>query len=313
MRALRAATRGSHLARWQTSHVGALLRKHWRGDISDTVIETKGDVSLAERLAGQLEKGFFTEELEDSLRRKDTDFAVHSLKDLPTADAPGLTIAAVLPRADCFDLLLVAKAAVDLTSPGLPLNPGATIGTSSLRRHAQIQAMSSQARAVPLRGNVPTRLKRLAEGHFDSIILAAAGVRRLELDLSAFQAFELDPARWPCAPGQGAVAVQCREDDAELRAVLAHLNHAETERATRIERKWLAVLEGGCSTPFGCWVDGETAYMGLAQPHWRADTVKPAELSTPEMESFLQTLSSHHTSSSHKDSPDAPRQIARAV
>ncbi len=301
MRALTAATRGSQLARWQTAHVSKLLQRHWSGNIAEHVIQTKGDVSLAERLAGQLEKGFFTQELEDSLRRKETDFAVHSLKDLPTANAPGLTIAAVLPRESCFDLLLVRPASIDLTSSGLPLNPGATLGTSSLRRQAQIEAMSPSTVGKPLRGNVPTRLKRLADGDFDSVILAAAGVKRLQLDLSAFRAFELNPAKWPAAPGQGAIAVQCRDNDSELIESLAHLNDAASARATEIERRWLAVLEGGCSTPFGCWVDGEEAHMGLARPNWRAATALPANRSTAEMDSFLQTLSNPQSLTTAQD------------
>ncbi len=291
MRHLIAATRGSDLARWQTNHVSAALAPHWKGSISQRIIQTKGDISLAERLAGQLEKGFFTAELEASLRQRETDFAVHSLKDLPTAPAPGLTIGAVLLRASCADLLLVQPTALDTSAGAVPLRAGATVGTSSVRRQSQLEALAPQVVGKPLRGNVPTRVKRLGTGDFDAVLLAAAGVQRLALDLSEFRAFELDPKQWPGAPGQGAVAVQCREDDTELIDALQALHHQPTARATLVERNWLAALQGGCSTPFGCFVEHEVAYMGLAQPQWIGNQATPADRSIADMKSYLETLS----------------------
>lgn len=285
MRKLLAGTRGSHLALWQTRHVCALLRERLPGgcEVVEHTIETRGDRDLRERLQGQLEKGFFTEELEQALRERAIDFAVHSLKDLPTKNAPGLTVGAVLPRENPCDWLLVRQAAVEEHGPDrLPLKAGAKVGTSSLRRQSMLSRFAPGTVGLPLRGNVPTRVERLREGRYDAIVLAAAGVRRLGLELSAFQVFELNPRRWPAAPGQGAVAVQCREDDGELRTWLQALHHQPTEQAVVRERQWLAVLEGGCTTPFGCYIVDGRAHLGIdVGGAWRHHALKDADFFEP--------------------------------
>lgn len=272
VRSFTVGTRGSALALWQTRHVRSLLASSG-ATIAERIITTKGDTSQAEKLAGKLEKGFFTEELEAALRAKEIDWAVHSLKDLPTRMPAGLTLGAVLERAPAADLLMVRPESVD-ESGLLPLKAGSRIGSSSLRREAMLRHFSPRAVAVPLRGNVPTRVTKLKDGLFDGILLAEAGVSRLQLPLEGLAVFRLNPARWQCAPGQGAVAVQCRSDDAEVLALLSAIHHPATARAVNLERDFLRILEGGCTTPFGCYIDGGRASLGLAtEKGWARRTV----------------------------------------
>lgn len=277
-----AGTRGSALALWQTRKVIALLEARTRGDppIREKVITTQGDTSLAERLVGQLEKGFFTQELEAELRAQQIQLAVHSLKDLPTRNPDGLVLGAILERANAYDLLIVRPEAMKFSAKNpLPIAAGARIGSSSLRRAAQLKRFAPGTEAVPLRGNVPTRLEKLRAGQYDGILLAAAGVQRLGLSVEGLAVFRLDPRIWTPAPGQGAIAVQCREDDPDTRALLGFIHHPATARAVGIERDLLRVFEGGCSTPFGCHVDGDDVWVGLeAHGTWRAakwDAQKP--------------------------------------
>lgn len=264
-----AGTRGSALALWQTRHVASLLAAH--GVESDErVITTQGDIDQSARLVGKLEKGFFTQELEAALHAKEIDWAVHSLKDLPTRMPPGLVLGAVLERAPAADLLLVRPEAIDETQ-AIPVKPGGRVGSSSLRREALLKHFAPSLSAQPLRGNVPTRVQKLGDGHYDAIVLAEAGVTRLGLDLSKLAVFRLNPARWQCAPGQGAVAVQCRADDTATLNVLAGISHDDTARATGLERDFLRLLEGGCTTPFGCFAEGTSASLGLATDGgWRS-------------------------------------------
>jgi hydroxymethylbilane synthase len=271
-------TRGSALARWQTDRVTALVAASRREgslppvDVRVQVITTQGDVNMAERLAGRIEKGFFTAELEAELLSSRIDWAVHSLKDLPTRRTPGLDVVAVLPRHRACDVLIARPAAVEKSSRGgLPLVPGARVGTSSLRREAMLRSFAPDAAPRPLRGNVPTRVDKLRAGEHEAIVLAAAGVERLELDLSEFVVFDLDPRRWQPAPGQGSVAVEARAADERVRALMAPLDHGPSRAACERERAFLRVLEGGCSTPFGCYVEGDRAWLGsLIEGRWRS-------------------------------------------
>jgi hydroxymethylbilane synthase len=297
MNAFVAGTRGSALALWQTRKVIALLEHRTKGNppITERIITTQGDTSLADRLVGQLEKGFFTQELEAALHDRSIQLAVHSLKDLPTRQPPGLCLGAVLERASPFDLLLVRPEAMKFSSASpLPIAAGAKIGSSSLRRAAQLERFAPGTVSAPLRGNVPTRVEKLRSGQYDGILLAAAGVQRLELSMEGLAVFRLDPRLWTPAPGQGAVAVQCREDDADARALLGLIHHAETARAVSIERDLLRVFEGGCSTPFGCYVEGDTVWVGLqAHGRWRAAKWEvPAPDTKPDWEQQLAALSS---------------------
>lgn len=299
MRTFTVGTRGSALALWQTRHVSSLLEPSG-ATIAERIITTKGDTSQAEKLAGKLEKGFFTAELEAALHSREIDWAVHSLKDLPTRMPPGLVLGAVLERAPAADLLLVRTDALDEKAP-LSLKAGARVGSSSLRRESMLKHFSPQAVSVPLRGNVPTRVTKLKEGLFDGILLAEAGVSRLGLDLSGLAVFRMNPARWQCAPGQGAVAVQCRADDAEVLSVLARIHHPATARAVNLERDFLRILEGGCTTPFGCYIDGGRAALGLAtEKTWARLTVSlPEKPDTAWMSARLAELTT-----SQEDSND---------
>jgi hydroxymethylbilane synthase len=252
-----AGTRGSALAMWQTEHVVKALAQ----PVTIEKIVTRGDVDRSSKLQGKLEKGFFTEELEAALREKRIDFAVHSLKDLPTKNPAGLIIGAILERAPSNDRLLIKGA--------LPLE--GRVGASSLRRESLLKTYFPRATAALLRGNVPTRVKKLQAGEYDAIILAAAGLRRLELDTTGLTVLDLNPHRWIPAPGQGAIAVQCREDDATTRAALLRLQHEPTARAVKIERELLRIFEGGCTAPFGALVEGTTLYAGAEiDGRWRA-------------------------------------------
>lgn len=256
-RELKLATRGSALARWQTAQVAARLG----GDAREVIIETRGDIDEAPVLAGRMEKGFFTAELERALFDRSVDVAVHSLKDLPTIQPTGLCVGAVLERADPRDWLIVRRAAVD-RSTALPVKAGGRVGASSLRRMSLLRHHAPQLEPTPLRGNVPTRVRKLAEGQYEAIVLAAAGVSRLGIDLSAFEVFALTPTAWVPAPGQGTIAIQCREDDAEVRHRLAAIEHTESRRRVDAERLMLQAFEAGCASPFGAFLSGAQLHIG---------------------------------------------------
>ena len=318
MRTLVAGTRGSQLALWQTRHVMAQLQQKLPGafGLTEHIIETRGDRDQRERLQGQLEKGFFTEELEAALREKSIDFAVHSLKDLPTKNAEGLVLGAVLPRENPCDWLLVRREFVQARGPGLlPLKAGARIGTSSLRRQSMLGRYAPGCAALPLRGNVPTRVEKLRDGKYEAIVLAAAGVRRLGIDLSAFAVFELPARGWPSAPGQGAVAVQCRADDAELRAWLLRLHDEATATAVTRERQWLTEIEGGCTTPFGCYIVGPHAHLGVdVGGQWRHHRLLDAHFATPAlMRAELDRLTKPDAFTEESTHDEEHRALAQAV
>jgi hydroxymethylbilane synthase len=209
--------------------------------------KTTGDKKLDEPLSEIGAKGLFTHELEVALSKKKVDCCVHSLKDLPTELPAGLIIGAVLEREDPRDVLVVNSIteAEDLAS----LPAGSRVGTSSLRRRAQLQALRRDLEVAELRGNVPTRLQKVDTGKVHAAILAAAGLIRLDATQRIKQ--YLEPPEWLPAAGQGAIAVEIRGDDDELKEILAPLNHSATEIAVRAERAFLAALEGGCQVPIG--------------------------------------------------------------
>ena len=288
-------SRGSDLALWQSRTVLAALRAAapspaWHPDIS--VVTTRGDVDQSPYLAGGVEKGFFTRELEATLLDQRIDLVVHSLKDLPTAAPAGLQNLTILPRANAADWLLIRREFhVPRDDGALPLAPGTRVGASSLRRGALIRQYAPQAVSVPLRGNVPTRLRKLAEqSGVDAIVLAAAGLSRLGLDLSAFVVIELAPEQWVPAPGQGALAAQCRAGDSEIAAHAGLLTDPACANATHWEREFLRVIEGGCSTPFGCYVAAGHAHLGIATERgWAARSIElPQEFSEDsQRDSFI--------------------------
>ncbi len=262
-------SRGSDLALWQSRRVEGLLS----GECRIEIIQTTGDRVLDKPLQGQLEKGFFTKEIEESLLDGSVDLAVHSLKDLPTRQPDGLRLSAILPRAEVGDVLLVRADAVDTTRP-LPVKEGAVIGAGSLRRQALVRWTDATCSTKLLRGNVPTRVGKLKDGMYDAIVMARAGLARLELDVSPLVAFDLNPCLWTCAPGQGAMAVEIREQDDGTGQRVGALNHPATDDAVSLERALLEASGGGCHSPFGCWAfvddDGAALYVGApAKDGWR--------------------------------------------
>lgn len=252
---IRIGTRGSQLALTQTGWVADRIRSTGRAvelERIGTRGDTRRDVPLP-RLGGD---GVFVRELEAALRDGRIDIAVHSLKDLPTADTPGLTIAAVPTRALPFDVL-VACGATTLRS----LPAGAVVGTSSIRRVAQVQSLRPDLVVRPIRGNVDTRLAKLDAGEYDALVLAGAGLERLGLT-SRITEVLAPPDFWP-AVGQGALAIQLRTDDAATREVVAPLDDPATHRAVRAERACLAALAGGCLAPIGGWARLEAAGLAI--------------------------------------------------
>ncbi|GAA1385759.1 hydroxymethylbilane synthase [Catellatospora chokoriensis] len=237
---LRLGTRGSALAMAQSQTVADMVTAATGMRVELVEIATAGDRSSAP--VQQLGVGVFVSALRDALSAKEIDFAVHSYKDLPTAPADGLSIAAVPERADPRDALIARDG---LTLAELPA--GAVIGTGALRRIAQINALGLPVTTVPIRGNVDTRLRKVAEGELDAVVLARAGLARLG---RAGEVTEiLDPMLMLPAPAQGALAVECRSADADLVEALAALDHRATRAAVTAERALLAALEAGCSAP----------------------------------------------------------------
>jgi hydroxymethylbilane synthase len=243
---VRIGTRSSELALRQARLVQAALES--RGVTSELVTyRTVGDKRLDEPLSSIGAKGLFTKELEQDLLKGKTQIAVHSLKDLPTDSPDGLLVAAVLQREDPRDALVVNGRILAQSLDDLPR--GSRVGTSSLRRRAQLLAARPDLEVAELRGNVPTRLMKLDEGRVHAAILAAAGLHRL----GAHQHITcyLDAPAWLPAAGQGAIAVQVRSDDEPTRALALEMNDSPTMRAVVAERAFLAALEGGCQVPIG--------------------------------------------------------------
>jgi hydroxymethylbilane synthase len=256
-RTLVVGTRGSALALLQTR----LVRAGLPGPSAERVVQTSGDLFAGRPLADPRNTGFFTKEIEEHLLAREIDLAVHSLKDLPTALAPGLTLAAYLPRAAPGDVLLVRPDLVDAGSP-VPLAPGARVGASSLRRLALLGLYSPATAARPIRGNVPTRVAKAIAGGYDGLILARAGLSRLELDAAPLVAFDLNPARWVGAPGQGVIVVETRADDEEAIARAGALDDPAARAAAQAEREQLALYGGGCHAPFGAFARSDAAGEG---------------------------------------------------
>ncbi|MBI3959223.1 MAG: hydroxymethylbilane synthase [Chloroflexi bacterium] len=253
-------SRTSQLAMWQSRHVLAALQAAWPGlECGIEPFVTQGDKTLDRPLPEIGGKGLFTLELEDGLRDGRIDLAVHSLKDLPVDDAPGLTVGAIVGRADVRDVL-VAKDGMTLDT----LPTGAVVGTSSLRRQAQLLALRPKLTVRSIRGNVETRIHKALHGEYDATILAGAGVTRLGLDAQISQWLPLD-VMLP-APGQGALAVQCRADDEATLGLLAAIHNGEVAQAVTAERVFLSGLGGGCSIPVAAYAtvsDGAIHLRGL--------------------------------------------------
>jgi hydroxymethylbilane synthase len=251
-------SRGSDLALWQANRVKRELEE-LGNEVEIKVIKTQGD-RIQHLSFDKLEgKGFFTKELEEALLNKEVDLAVHSHKDLPTENPEGLVISAVSDREDCADILLIRKESIDINEKW-NLKKGAIIGTSSARRKAQLSHHLSNIELKDLRGNVPTRINKLREGQYDAIMLAAAGVKRLKLDVSDLHVERLDPKEFVPAPAQGVLGLQTRIEDTELASILSNLNDDDVERRIAVERRILNLFGGGCQMPLGayCEADGDS-------------------------------------------------------
>ena len=268
-------SRGSQLALWQARHVAGLLEQFGTSTRIE-IIKTTGDHLQTASLAQTGGKGLFTKEIEDALMAGEIDVAVHSLKDLPTANTPGLTIAAIPEREDPRDAV-AGKSLADLPH-------GARVGTSSGRRAAQLRLLRADLVIEPVRGNVDTRLRKLKEGQYDAILLASAGLRRLGLEREIAQI--LTPEEMCPAPGQGALAIQTRSQDA-AHTICRALDHPPSYQAVTCERAALAALGGGCQLPFGAFAEHVGSALRLAaiviaadgSQHLRATAEGPAELS----------------------------------
>lgn len=249
----RIGTRGSKLALWQAHWIQSML--HEEGEQAEIiVIKTQGDQiqNLGfDKLEG---KGFFTKEIEQKLAEEDIDIAVHSLKDLPTEQHEHLKIAALTERANPADCLLTRVESVD-KGQILNIKKSGVVGTSSLRRQAFLEDLREDLQVAQLRGNVPTRLKKLREGKYDAIVLAQAGLDRIGADISDLNTWTLSPREFIPAAGQGVVAVQIRRNDPDCEQAVQQLHRREVAICTNVERKVLSLMEGGCHIPLGVYCE----------------------------------------------------------
>jgi len=251
---LRLGTRGSPLALWQAQHVAARLREHWPGlDVPLTIVKTLGEKRPDAPLTSSSSQGVFVREIETALAEGTIDLAVHSLKDLPTATPEGLVLAAIPPRHDARDALVCGKA-----RSIADLAPNAVVATGSPRRRCQLLNARPDLSFVAVRGNVDTRLAKLAAESFDALVLAAAGIERLGLTSAPYT--PLPYALCLPAPGQGALALEIRADDSEAARLVRPLDHAPSAAAVSAERAFLGALGAGCLAPAGAYasVNGET-------------------------------------------------------
>ncbi|MEM6316458.1 MAG: hydroxymethylbilane synthase [Bacteroidota bacterium] len=262
-------TRGSKLALWQAHFTKDNLEK-LGVEVEIKIIKTKGD-KIQHLSFDKIEgKGFFTKEIEDALLQGSIDLAVHSMKDLPTESPEGLVIAGVSYRENPADWLVINKGKA-IKDKIYQLKENAVVGTSSARRKAILLDIRPDVTLKDIRGNVPTRLKKLQEGQFDAIILAAAGLTRLELDMSDFVVVPLNKKEFIPAPAQGVLAYQTCKADIETRRVVQHLHQTKVATATNVERKVLNLFGGGCHMPLGvyCEIDARGNYHVWAA---KADT-----------------------------------------
>lgn len=260
---IRLGTRGSQLARAQSGMVGRRLQDAGH-DVETIVVETTGDRDRDSAFSALGAPGVFVREIERALQEERIDLAVHSYKDLPSDSPEGLVIAAVPERRDPADVLVVRPDVVDRETEGiLPLPRGARVGTGAARRQAILHDLRPDLEVGLLRGNVPTRLQKLRDGEHDAILLAAAGLERLD-DVTAeirreLVEVRLDTAIFVPAPSQGALALQVREDDLDARRAVGELDDGVAHHSVRAERRLLKLVEGGCHIPFGAWcrADGD--------------------------------------------------------
>jgi hydroxymethylbilane synthase len=259
---IRIGSRGSPLALWQAEHVKSRLEALGH-DVVIRVITTTGDRLLDARLETVGGKGAFLKEIEEALQGGEVDLAVHSLKDVPVVLPDGLALCAILERGDPRDALLSAGPRLD------ELPAGTRVGTTSLRRQSQVRALRPDLSLVDLRGNVDSRIRKLHEGHYGAILLALAGLVRLGRQDEVTEV--LDPDHFLPAPGQGAVALECRADDQVVKTAVAVFDHPATAAAVAAERAFLAALGGGCNVPLGAYARPDAEGLRLSAFVGRAD------------------------------------------
>ena len=257
---IRIGTRKSKLALWQANYIANLLKKHFpEVEVELVKITTKGDKILDVPLAKVGGKGLFVKEIEEAMLKNEIDIAVHSLKDVPTYFPEGLGLVAITEREDPRDAFLSVKYSSIEEMP-----PGAVLGTSSLRRKAQIMVKRKDLDIRDLRGNVDTRIRKLEDGQYDGIILAYAGLKRLGLENKAKQVFS--PDYMIPAVAQGFLGIEARIDDDKTKEIVSVLNHKESEIRAKAERAFLKTLEGGCQVPLAGYseiVDGKLKITGF--------------------------------------------------
>jgi len=246
-------SRGSDLALWQAHFMQRELKDiGYESEV--IIIKTQGD-RVQDLTFDKLEgKGFFTKEIEDQLLEGTIDVAVHSMKDLPTTPPEGLLIAGVSYREEPTDTLLIKKECVDLAE-NLRLKKGSIVGTSSARRKAQLTDLNPDITTEDIRGNVPTRIQKLRDGHMSAIVLASAGLERLQSDVSDLEVIKLHPREFVPAPAQGVLAYQTRREDLNMRRIIAKISKREVAEQTNVERKVLQMMDGGCHLPLGVYCE----------------------------------------------------------
>ncbi len=253
MKKITIGTRGSKLALWQAYYTQRQLAEIGV-EAELKIIKTQGDKIQHlgfDKLEG---KGFFTKEIEDALLLGEVDMAVHSMKDMPTTQPDGLVLAGVSYRDNPADWLLIRKESL-ANEQLFNLKEKAIVGTSSARRKAQMMDFRADIELKDIRGNVPTRVEKLRNGDFDAIILAGAGISRLELDVSDLTAVKFNPKEFTAAPAQGVLTFQCCENDLETRRLVKQLHHPEVAAVTNVERKILKLFGGGCHMPLGAYCE----------------------------------------------------------
>jgi hydroxymethylbilane synthase len=293
MRSLRIASRASKLALIQTNHVLKLLENICPGIESSIVeVSTKGDRDKSDFLYKAESKGLFTSELENALLGGRADMAVHSFKDLPTLSIHGLVVAAVPKRESPADALVTSEKVTSIED----LPAGVTIGTSSLRRIAQLRLLRDDIKCVPLRGNVETRVRKVMDGRVDAVVMACAGLNRLGLTEKI--SFVLPPKEFIPAPAQGALAVQIRADDSELAELVAQIDDRNSRIAAETERYVLETVHGGCSIPLGVYsqINEDTITIDAiicdldGKKYVRHSTISPIDLAKISAKNLAQQL-----------------------
>jgi len=279
-------TRGSDLALWQANFVRKELERLGH-QVHIKMITTQGD-KIQDLGFDKMEgKGFFTKEIEAALLKRDIDLAVHSHKDLETKQPEGLEVAAVSARENPCELLLIRESAYQENALW-GLRKDAVVGTSSARRKSQLLALRQDVQIKELRGNVPTRVEKLRSGQYDAILLAKAGIVRLELDLSGLVSIDLTPDEFVPAPAQGVLALQIRSVDTELQKVLKQINDFKVQKLVHLERSVLNLMDGGCQLPLGVYCDNKYVHVAFSD-----DAMHP----------------SRYFRFPYKDDPEFPRKI----